>query len=1059
MTSSSLDLCLDPFDVEYPGLVREMLEHVGSMGAAADEEKTRVMGSITEDGYCYLIWNKLLYLWSCNETDNNMPHAFKLQLPSTGLNYNVESVCVYRKAKSKLPSVLAISPEGVIRHWTEVGKPHKDQMMELNSEVAFSVRLWEAKTHVHRFIFSTTTCTFYTVEVFHEGKERAEHVIYRPLELHAASSLSRRMSALLFGSQTVDRDRVTRVLLVSGELSYPDADILAIYPRLIRVYSVHTSSLLFDLPLTDMATAQLSKKLDVSKRHLHVWIVDALPLDRGLISLMAVGNTQTDELTFYLGYNRPNRDPSTTREFDSLVRIVLPERSRYRVPDDFAALPKAVLQIPTENECMIVSSQFVILARNPTSPDADTIVLQDIDANDTLLGTASFDGVCHLILMTSGICALRRLPKHFILSFWKSYHTGLQHTGQFFGEDLEIVWQAFLAFCRKDLGGASETLERLDGSGLVESVISLAKFFLDRTPPNDNRWGGEKAVRRSTDRVNRSVLILTQLNDKLAHYRMLVLFLRFFGLIDKLNQPLAEYHNRSGTSVLSEFGEKLHSTTYVYRSIAEYSMPFVDTILKALGKEFGGRFGHPNHPLLDYQDHLFKEVTSFHELVPALVRGEEQELEEYGPEPELRGEVIRQVSSVLTMIADAVGDCRAENWSVPLTETGVASWLNQPLFLANFIRHLNLMLDFLETIREDAATADYRALMEQALCIAKFVLGEQHRWQRDNSQIIAKFYEIGEAAVAIDLAETYEDFTMLIRHCHTQLDEQERRQRIDQYKRLFADKDFDLFLYEYYRKNGMIKYLLEERGERVDNFLCSHEDINWIRNVERREYKQASAILKNMAFEAKDATKKATVLALGQLCALCEDEEDPAEIAEFTDAMKLLTHQEKIHKDVQARLNPSNRPLTAEEIVDADLAEESLEGYLKALLVVATLYDSTTANAKPLASHLKARVYTAVLKRDEWAKFPTDGRFAELSGRSAFIALNRSVLDMELPADMKKCLLPEVGPLARSIKLPSHIAPLFEHFLVGETEALELALKENERPQVVQSDETIVIDD
>lgn len=57
------------------------------------------------------------------------------------------------------------------------------------------------------------------------------------------------------------------------------------------------------------------------------------------------------------------------------------------VPDDFTALPKAVLQIPTENECMIVSSQFVILARNPTSPDADTIVLQDIDANDTLLGT------------------------------------------------------------------------------------------------------------------------------------------------------------------------------------------------------------------------------------------------------------------------------------------------------------------------------------------------------------------------------------------------------------------------------------------------------------------------------------------------------------------------------------------------------------------------------------------------------------------------------------------------------------------------------------------------
>lgn len=105
-----------------------------------------------------------------------------------------------------------------------------------------------------------------------------------------------------------------------------------------------------------------------------------------------------------------------------------------------------------------------------------------------------------------------QMLRHFDLSFWKSYHAGLQHTGQFFGEDLELLWQAFLAFCRKDLvrrtpkdaikmrilqGVASETVERFESGSLVESVIFLAKFFLDRTPPNDNRWGGEKAVRRS----------------------------------------------------------------------------------------------------------------------------------------------------------------------------------------------------------------------------------------------------------------------------------------------------------------------------------------------------------------------------------------------------------------------------------------------------------------------------------------------------------------------------------------------------------------------------------
>lgn len=91
---------------------------MATLDSTVDDEKRRVMGSITEDGYCYLIWNKLLYLWSCNETviaqktriaclvnqcfqDNNMPHAFKLQLPSTGLNYNVESVCVYKKGSER----------------------------------------------------------------------------------------------------------------------------------------------------------------------------------------------------------------------------------------------------------------------------------------------------------------------------------------------------------------------------------------------------------------------------------------------------------------------------------------------------------------------------------------------------------------------------------------------------------------------------------------------------------------------------------------------------------------------------------------------------------------------------------------------------------------------------------------------------------------------------------------------------------------------------------------------------------------------------------------------
>lgn len=92
----------------------------------------------------------------------------------------------------------------------------------------------------------------------------------------------------------------------------------------------------------------------------------------------------------------------------------------------------------------------------------------------------------------------------------------------------------------------------------------------------------------------------------------------------------------------------------------------------------------------------------------------------------------------------------------------------------------------------------------------------------------------------------------------------------------------------------MFEYLLEERGERVDDFLSHHENIGWIRNVESHRYEKARAILKNLVYEAKTAEKKATILALGKLCALCEDKVDPMVVAYFSDALTILEHQEAI---------------------------------------------------------------------------------------------------------------------------------------------------------------------
>ena len=86
----------------------------------------------------------------------------------------------------------------------------------------------------------------------------------------------------------------------------------------------------------------------------------------------------------------------------------------------------------------------------------------------------------------------------------------------------------------------------------------------------------------------------------------------------------------------------------------------------------------------------------------------------------------------------------------------------------------------------------------------------------------------------------------------------------------------------------MVDYLLEERGERLDNFLAHHEDIAWIRLIEEGKFTEARQTLKHLVSEATNNETKATIAALGKLCALCEEQEDAIEIGDFSRILESL---------------------------------------------------------------------------------------------------------------------------------------------------------------------------
>lgn len=91
-----------------------------------------------------------------------------------------------------------------------------------------------------------------------------------------------------------------------------------------------------------------------------------------------------------------------------------------------------------------------------------------------------------------GICALRRLPRLFDLSFWRKYRTHLQKpSGDFLGRDFEHLQKAFYTFCAKDLDKAalqSEKFNSYSELNFSNVVVQVLTRFLNGAPSNDSRW-------------------------------------------------------------------------------------------------------------------------------------------------------------------------------------------------------------------------------------------------------------------------------------------------------------------------------------------------------------------------------------------------------------------------------------------------------------------------------------------------------------------------------------------------------------------------------------------
>lgn len=105
----------------------------------------------------------------------------------------------------------------------------------------------------------------------------------------------------------------------------------------------------------------------------------------------------------------------------------------------------------------------------------------------------------------------------------------------FLGKDFIDLRSAFFTFASKDLERTQDQiapLRKLNDQAFASLCLQFAVLFLDHEPANDLRWNPESG--QLSYESNKAVIILSQLKDKLAFYKMFFLFLNYYSLFDKV---------------------------------------------------------------------------------------------------------------------------------------------------------------------------------------------------------------------------------------------------------------------------------------------------------------------------------------------------------------------------------------------------------------------------------------------------------------------------------------------------------------------------------------------
>ena len=911
-----------------PVMVTEVLTLSGA------GEVTVRLGS---QGWAWLVSGRRLVVWRLRP-GGGRAQCRELSLPPSDLAHRADLCLVGQSEGGQTPHCLAVSPEGVVRFWPSIAQ--EGTSTEISAELGGQECFRVTDIQPVGVLVSTTTASLVIIHLTSGTQGIACRRLAAPAGL--LGGLGRRVSSLLWGALPAGGGE-GRMVGVDCRTEGEEVGLYVLTSTGLQRWQVgagepdrfYYESDVLSLAREAVWTCWPANKTETdgagSAGWLRLWLVDlAVTGEDGHSNVLVAAVNQHDQPCLSVLYFIVQFKTLTAAAPFSHTGVTPVPSLTYTMAE--AGEPRVFRLMRLGDWCYVYNKERVSMVCLAGGEDSITTrVLGAGQADQTPLFFSSQQGVMSLCprVQESGpgssqSPATTALPDTSRTKLCDSLNVSVSAAGL---ENLTMsesltdqLKAAFLLHCKRSSGQAQAIVEELfpveESAGVLDStldrlVVGLSRDLIDDFPASDPRWVESLPQSGAVGYgSSNSLVVLHQLEDKLACHQYFVSFLKSVGLWARL-AGVTDRGTAASTAVkLAGHAEKTVAAVTLRTIHLDHSTVIDQAIKQVLAERDVTVSGN-----LTDQDHFYREISRIDDILAGLVG-----VARYSIRSDCPRDLLAVLLSVNTVVLTVLRESLAAR-NKRLAEFQSSGQYEYLPWTSG--KRLEMMEVFKLSLEHGVPAAEEvgqrQSLYGQLVQLADIVLESysaqldsltgrpekqaevEKSLERDRSALIGQLVDRKCYEEAAGLAEKFKDWDLLVRIC----EETKNKDKLEAYMERFANTAFSSHVYAWYVKEGKQNRLLSLSKTRhtpdLTSFLNHHNDISWLHDIQNQNYGQAANTLTEMAMkEGEILARKKTQLSLAKLAALASPPSSQTEeaVGLVEQEMCLVAAQEQLPTQV-----------------------------------------------------------------------------------------------------------------------------------------------------------------